>query len=356
VKEALDRAAARIGERFRDQPSVEAAIQSAIGEAYAVLGEYRLAAKHLERTVELRRSDLETNHQETRRCTEILANAYTWIGRTSDAVALYEQLLENAKTRLALNDPEVVGWMGRLAMAYQRAGELKKAMELLELAIKLDETLRGPSAAGASNYAHILAMVYQEAGMYEESAARFDKIRELGKVLNQACDEDAYFMLHVAQAYQRAGRLDEADPILRRQIEFARKRTDSLGQINVAHKIEYLCLNLLLQDRYVEAEKLAREALALYDKNHTTDREWRRPYVMSLLGGALVGRKKYADAEPLLLQGYEGMKQAETTIVGQWRYRLTEAGERVIRYYEETNQPEKAREWRKKIREDKSEK
>ena len=34
----------------------------------------------------------------------------------------------------------------------------------------------------------------------------------------------------------------------------------------------------------------------------------------SLLGGALLGQKKYADAEPLLLPGYEGMKQRETTI------------------------------------------
>jgi hypothetical protein len=43
------------------------------------------------------------------------------------------------------------------------------------------------------------------------------------------------------------------------------------------------------------------------------------------------------------------MKQAEATIVGQWRYRLTEAGERLVRLYEETKQPEKAREWRAKI-------
>src|SRR5262249_21360682 len=32
------------------------------------------------------------------------------------------------------------------------------------------------------------------------------------------------------------------------------------------------------------------------------------------LGAALLGQKKYADAEPLLLAGYEGMKQREKTI------------------------------------------
>ena len=61
-------------------------------------------------------------------------------------------------------------------------------------------------------------------------------------------------------------------------------------------------------------------------------------------------QKKYAEAEPLLLQGYEGMNQVEATMTAQERYRLTEAGERLIRYYEETDQPEKARTLREELR------
>jgi serine/threonine protein kinase len=54
VKEALDRAASRIGERFRDQPLVEAAIRTTIGEAYKNLGKDQLGVPHLERAVALR--------------------------------------------------------------------------------------------------------------------------------------------------------------------------------------------------------------------------------------------------------------------------------------------------------------
>jgi hypothetical protein len=70
-----------------------------------------------------------------------------------------------------------------------------------------------------------------------------------------------------------------------------------------------------------------------------------------VLGGthARKAAVNYAEAEPLLLQGYEGMKQGETTMIAPWRYRLAEAGERLIRYYEETDQPKKAREWREKV-------
>jgi hypothetical protein len=52
---------------------------------------------------------------------------------------------------------------------------------------------------------------------------------------------------------------------------------------------------------------------------------------MNLLGGTLLAQKKYADAEPFLRQGYTGMKQGEGTMTAQWRFRLTEAGERVVR-------------------------
>ena len=88
------------------------------------------------------------------------------------------------------------------------------------------------------------------------------------------------------------------------------------------------------------------EAIALYEKNKNSQhvaRDWRYPNLISILGGIFLAQKRYAEAEPLLLQGYAGMKQGEWAIIAPWRYRLTEAGECVVRYYEETNQPEKAR-------------
>ena len=67
-----------------------------------------------------------------------------------------------------------------------------------------------------------------------------------------------------------------------------------------------------------------------------------------LLGETLAGQQKYADAEPLLLRGYEGMKAGEASHhVADLRIR--DAGERVVRFYEATGQPEKAREWRAKL-------
>jgi hypothetical protein len=129
VREALDRASAKVGDRFRDQPLVEAAIRTAIAEAYG--GEYRRATEHLERAVELRKANLGPQHPETVHSLRLLANAYTWIGRGPEGVSIHEQLQEDAKARLGPDDPELLGQMNELAMAYRLMGEWKKAMRLL---------------------------------------------------------------------------------------------------------------------------------------------------------------------------------------------------------------------------------
>jgi hypothetical protein len=90
-----------------------------------------------------------------------------------------------------------------------------------------------------------------------------------------------------------------------------------------------------------------REALAIRAK--ATPDDWRRYDAMGLLGGALLGQGKYAEAEPLIVLGYEGMKTREVRIPAPNRSRLREAAERVVRLYEGWGQPEKAATWKSKL-------
>jgi hypothetical protein len=53
VAAVLDRAAARAGARFKDQPELEAALRVTIAKDYAALGSYREAATQIDRAVEL---------------------------------------------------------------------------------------------------------------------------------------------------------------------------------------------------------------------------------------------------------------------------------------------------------------
>jgi hypothetical protein len=74
------------------------------------------------------------------------------------------------------------------------------------------------------------------------------------------------------------------------------------------------------------------------------------PRFNSAFFSTLLGQKRYAEAEPFLLQGYEGLKQREAAITISFENWLTAALERVIHFYEVTGQPEKARNWREKLK------
>ncbi len=110
-----------------------------------------------------------------------------------------------------------------------------------------------------------------------------------------------------------------------------------------------LTRNWLREGKFAEAEKSARECLAL--RESTIPDDWRTFNTRSMLGGALLGQKKYADAEPLLLSGYEGMKQREVNIPSDGKLRLKESLQRLVQLHEETNRPDAAAEWKSTLAE-----
>ena len=123
---------------------------------------------------------------------------------------------------------------------------------------------------------------------------------------------------------------------------------EKAGPDSVAYAAELLDLgeNLLRQQKCADAEPVLRECLAILQR--TQPDAWATSFTRTSLGAALAGCRKYAEAEPLLLQGYEGLKQTEFVhpLVRRWR---KHAGEWLIRLYEETEQPEKARQWNEKL-------
>ena len=70
---------------------------------------------------------------------------------------------------------------------------------------------------------------------------------------------------------------------------------------------------------------------------------------MSQLGGALLGQGRYAEAEPLIVPGYEGVKRREAKIAVPEKFRLREAAERVVRLYEDWGKTEQATAWKARL-------
>jgi hypothetical protein len=65
-----------------------------------------------------------------------------------------------------------------------------------------------------------------------------------------------------------------------------------------------------------------------------------------VLGVSLLGRKKYAEAEPLLLSSYAGIRPNESANA---KAHTLQVWERVVQLYEACGQPGKAAAWKSKL-------
>ena len=86
------------------------------------------------------------------------------------------------------------------------------------------------------------------------------------------------------------------------------------------------------------------ETLAKQTPDH-----FKRFDAQSLVGAALTGQKKFDEAEPLLLSGYEGLKARTKNMRDHEKICIGEAGKRLVKLYEAKGDKAKADEWRQKL-------
>ena len=159
--------------------------------------------------------------------------------------------------------------------------------------------------------------------------------------------EDPKILDILAAAYAEAGQFTNAVRVQQEAIALPRPDEEKkdlalrlkLYQYNYPYRddgeLAQLAAARLREGKFAEAEVLARECLSLREK--TIPDNWRTFNAQSMLGGSLLGQKKYAEAEPLLLSGYKGMKQREAGIPPEGKPRLSETLQRLVQLYGATD-------------------
>jgi tetratricopeptide (TPR) repeat protein len=151
---------------------------------------------------------------------------------------------------------------------------------------------------------------------------------------------------NLAEADRLQGRLAEASESLTALLE-ARRRTAGDESPLTTSALVALGRLYVQQRKFRDAETLLRAAFKNLEK--TAPDSWRRFQCSSLLGAGLAGLGQYADAEALLLSGYEGMLQRQTTIPAEDRAALEWTRQSLVQLYQATRSPEKAAEWSRKL-------
>ncbi len=105
-------------------------------------------------------------------------------------------------------------------------------------------------------------------------------------------------------------------------------------------------LMLLKVKAWIDAEPLLRESVAIRVK--LTPNVWNTFEVKSRLGSSLLGQKKYADAETLLLESYAGLKQRKSAIPANEQHCLPDCVDHLIELYTDWGKTDQLEEWRRK--------
>ena len=185
-----------------------------------------------------------------------------------------------------------------------------------------------------------LAQLYRDKGDYQAAETLLDNVLETRLRLQGAQHPNTLMAMNdFGVLYLSQRRYPQAEATFEQALEGRRK---ALGNEHPDTLITIMGLaeSRLLQGEYVEAETVSREGLNAYQKKDPDN--WRRFHMASLLGSSLAGQKKFAEAEPLLVSGYEGLRQREGTMPAASRVKIDQARTRLSQMYHDSGKPQKA--------------
>ena len=228
VKAALDRAAGRVGDRFKDDPLVEAEILLTIGTAYRGVGEAAKATAALRRAVALSEHKLGDKHPQTLAATTQLALSLQEDGNLPEALPLLKQVLQIRRVILGEEHPHTLASLSNLALATSLAGDRVEAIRLEKDLLKVQQKILGPEAPETLATTNNLAGALREEGRWDEAIPLHRATWERQKRTLGADHPDTLTSANnLAVALHSAGQVKEALPLYQETLEHMRKR---LGQ------------------------------------------------------------------------------------------------------------------------------
>jgi Tfp pilus assembly protein PilF len=291
--------------------------------------------------VELFRSRYGAEHPDTLLFTSDLAGIYRAEGRFAEAAALLERTLEVSRRIAGNEDAYTLAYECYYIAALDSLGRFGEADRLASKNLETYRRVHGEEFNGAIAAALVYAAHERAMGRFGEAETVLTKLLPaIQKVRGPEHRDMANAMTSLGRVYQDEGKDDLAENTLAKALALDRKLP--AGDLLLRECLTALARLRLAQQRYIEAEALLREATT--GTGNQNAQLWDTFDRQSLLGASLLGQGKYAEAEPLLIAGYEGLKKLSPAISADAN--LPEAGQRLVRLYSAWGKPEKAGEWR----------
>jgi eukaryotic-like serine/threonine-protein kinase len=386
IRAALTAAEPSIQDSFADNPQAEASIRNALGQSYLYLGEPAQAIRQFRRAYASRREFLGPDHTDTLDAMNNLGYAYRDTGQLKDALPLLQDALERCDASLGPNHTLTLNVMNNLAGGYRESRRPDDALRLNQETLRRRTDTVGPDHPDTLASLSYLGKTLWWAERYDEAVRIHEQALQRRQAKLGPTHADTLLSMHdLATAYYRVGRVDTARALLEQTLTQRRavlgpdppgtlitmdnlatvyaasgRPKDALllheeafqglkARLNLEHRDTLIAMNNLIAGyldaaRWHEAENAARECLATRARVGPDD--WWRFHTMSQLGAALLGQKRYAQAESLVLDGYTGLKRRATKIPRARKKSLTDSADRILALYDCWGKRDKVEEWR----------
>ena len=346
LREVLDRTAERIRKELTNQTEVEAELWTTIGEVYAGIGEPTRAEPMFRDALAIWRKLRNKDDPNIATLLSNLGMALQGQGKYTDAEDPCRESLAMRRRIFGSEHADVAQALNRLALVLGEEGKLTEAERLFRESLAMKRKLFGNEHKIVAHSLTVLSgVLIKQTKLEEAEAAARESLTMYRKLLG---DKDPNLDLALADlGYVLAarGRYSEAEPLFREALAYRRTYYGN-EHTETATCMSGLAAVLRGEGKLTEAESLFRECLAVREKR--VPDAWYTFFTRARLGTVLLEQKNYAEAEPLLLSGYEGMLQRKDKIRTRKQVFAT-----IINAFtqlcEATSRPDQAMEWKKKL-------
>ena len=350
----IDRAVAKVDERFADQPRVRATVQATLARALSSIGRYEEAsllwvqvreyceeafgAEHPEtltamnnlallycdlakfveaetlytQVLEIRRRVPGPEHPDTLTAMNNLVGLYLNQGRYGDAEPLCRQVLEARRRVLGPEHPETLSAMNNLALLYDYQGRYDDALPLCRQAWEIECRVLGEEHPRTLTTMNNLAVLHLRQARYADAEPLFNQALDIKRrVLGPEHPQTLTAMNNLAELYRAQGRYGEAEPLCTQVLE-ARRRVLDPEHPDTLTTMNNLAIVYVLQARYPDAEKIFKQVVEIQSRvlgeGHPNTLS-----AMNNLAQMYQNQARYADAEALFKQALEIRRRVRGT-------------------------------------------
>jgi|SoiMethySBSTD1v2_1073268.scaffolds.fasta_scaffold15246_6 eukaryotic-like serine/threonine-protein kinase len=276
-----------------------------------------------------------------------LAKLHGDTGKLREAEVLLVKMVDIGRRRLGEEHPRVLGGLNNLATIYYSQGKYAEAEPVFAAIVRVQKRILGDEHPETLTVMNNQAVLYRQLGKHAEAEALLVAVVDAQRrVLGDEHPNQLASLSTLGQVYHHQGKLGQAEALYTKALE-GQRRVNGPAHLGTLNTMRVLGGLRRQSGDYVRAEALLREALAGFVK--ARPEFWARYEIESTLGASLMAQRRFAEAEPFLIAGYEGLARMANTIPPVNKASLAQAGDWIVELYRGWGRPDTAAQWRQKL-------